>query len=66
MGESALTGTRKSLRAGRAPAAVSSQTTASDDVMNVRMIEQLAGPGVEHADHAEAGPDEARVSSQLQ
>jgi hypothetical protein len=34
--------------------------------MNVRMIEELAGPGVEHAHHAEASADEARVLGQLQ
>lgn len=33
--------------------------------MDVRMIEQLPGPGVEHADETEAGADEARVLGQL-
>ena len=33
--------------------------------MDVRMIEQLAGPGVEHADHAQAAADEAWVLGQL-
>jgi len=50
----------------RAPMAVISQTTTGDDVMYMRMIEKLAGPGVEYADHAEAGADEAWVLGQLQ
>src|SRR5712691_8311047 len=50
----------------RAPAASSSKAAARGDVMNMRMIEELAGPGVEHADHPEAGADEARVVCQLQ
>src|SRR6266404_1640779 len=50
----------------RTPATVSSEAAAGDDVMDVGMIEQLPGPGVEHADHAEAGADEARVLGQLQ
>ena len=33
--------------------------------MHMRMKEQLPGPGVEHANHAEAGADEPRVLSQL-
>src|SRR5260370_17505932 len=50
----------------RAPATVVSEAAAGDEVMDVRMIEQLPGPGVEHADHPEAGADEARVLGQLQ
>ncbi len=49
-----------------APVAVISEAATGNDVVHVRMIEQLAGPGVEHADHAEAGADEARVLGQLQ
>jgi hypothetical protein len=45
---------------------VISQTTAGNDVMDVRMIEQLASPGVQHADHAKAAAYEARVLGQLQ
>jgi hypothetical protein len=52
--------------AGRAPAALVREAAAGDDVVDVGMIEQLAGPGVEHADHTEAGADEARVLGQLQ
>ena len=43
-----------------------SEAAAGDDVMDVGMIEELAGPGMEHADHAEAGADEARILGQLQ
>jgi len=52
--------------AGRAPATVRSEAAAGDDVMDVGMVEELASPGVEHADHAEASADEARVLGQLQ
>src|SRR5712692_7291927 len=48
------------------PAAVSSEAAAGDEVMEVGVIEELAGPGVEHADHTEAGADEARVLGQFQ
>ena len=50
----------------RTPATVSSEAAAGDDVIDVGMIAQLPGPGVEHADHAQAGADEARVLGQLQ
>ncbi|MEK6283806.1 MAG: hypothetical protein AABN95_25905 [Acidobacteriota bacterium] len=52
--------------AGRAPAVEVREAAAGDDVMDMGMIEELAGPGVEHADHAEPGADEARVLGQLQ
>src|SRR5260370_33991636 len=45
----------------RAPATVVSEAAAGDEVMDVRMIEQLPGAGVEHADHPEAGAHQARV-----
>ena len=47
------------------PVAIISQAAAGDDVMYMRMKEELAGPGVEYADHTEAGADEARVLGQL-
>ncbi len=50
---------------GNAPVEVISQPAAGDYVMHVRMIEELAGPGVKHADHAQAGADEPWVLSQL-
>ncbi len=52
--------------AGSVPAASSREAAAGDEVMDVGMIAELAGPGVEYADHAEAGADEARVLGQLQ
>lgn len=45
------------------PAAVVSETAAADDVMNVRMIEQLSGPGVEHADHTQTTTNKPWVLS---
>src|SRR5882672_7238554 len=36
----------------KAPATVSSEAAAGDEVMDVGMIEELAGPGMEHADHS--------------
>jgi hypothetical protein len=33
--------------------------------MNVRMVEELAGPGVEYADHAQTSSDEPWVLGQL-
>jgi hypothetical protein len=37
------------------------EAAARDEAVDVGMIEQLSGLGVEHADHPEAGADEARV-----
>src|SRR5262249_40486984 len=37
----------------------------SDDVVNVRMEDQISGPGVEHADNADATADEPWIESQL-
>src|SRR5438552_17279501 len=51
--------------AGGEPTARVREAAAGDDVMEVGMIEELAGPGVEHADHAQTTADEARVLSQL-
>src|SRR2546427_11568473 len=34
--------------------------------MNVRMIDELAGPGVQHAQQADSAADEARVLGQFQ
>src|SRR5437899_2117755 len=34
--------------------------------MNVRMIDELAGPGVQHAQQADSAADEARVLGQVQ
>jgi hypothetical protein len=51
--------------AGGAPTTVISETTAGDDVMNVRMKEEVAGPGVEYADHAQTSSDEPWVMGQL-
>ena len=48
------------------PAALISQTTTGDDVMHVRMIEELAGPGMQHADHGQTTADEPWVLGQLQ
>ena len=52
--------------AGGAPTALSRQAAAGDEVMHMGMIEELAGPGVEHAHHAEAAAHEAWVLGQLQ
>ena len=49
-----------------APAAGSAQAAAGDEVMNVRMMKQLAGPGMQYADHANAAADEPWILSQLQ
>lgn len=50
---------------GSAPAAVNSEAAAGDEVVDVGVIEELAGPGMKHTDHTEAGADEARVLGQL-
>jgi hypothetical protein len=55
----------KKVSAGRAPATVVSDTTAGDEVMDVGMVEELAGPGVEHADHTWTTSNEPWVLSQL-
>jgi len=44
--------------AGGAPVAVVSEAAAGDEVMDVGMIEELAGPGMQYSDHAQAGADE--------
>jgi len=54
--ESAITGTESF--AGGAPVAVVSEAAAGDEVMDVGMIEELAGPGMQYSDHAQAGADE--------
>jgi hypothetical protein len=38
----------------------------ADDVMNVGMIAQVAGPGLEHADQAHSTADESGIKSELQ
>src|SRR5215467_13056208 len=53
------------IRPGRFPIPVFGQPAASDDVVNVRMVDQISGPGVEHADHADATADEPWIESQL-
>src|SRR2546427_12137311 len=52
--------------AGKLPTTIISKSAAGDDVMHVRMIEQLAGPGVEYANQARTSTDEARVLSQFE
>src|SRR5437870_97435 len=47
------------------PAAICTQAAASDDVMNMRVIEQLPGPGMQYAHHAKAAADEPWVLGQL-
>ena|SRR5450432_392254 len=50
----------------RAPAAGVSEAAAGDEVVDVGMKLELSGPGLEHAEHAEAATDEARVLGQQQ
>src|SRR5438132_13617776 len=52
--------------AGKLPTTIISKSAAGDDEMQVRMIDELAGPGVQHADQAQTSTDEARVLSQLE
>ncbi len=43
-----------------------SEAAAGDEVMDVGMIEELAGPGMEYSDHAQTATYEPGVLSQLQ
>ena len=49
-----------------APAPVVGQAAAGDDEMNVGMIAELASPGLQHADHAEAAADESGIEREFQ
>ena len=52
--------------AGRIPvAAVIGDSTAGDEAMNVRMVDELLGPGVEDGEHAYGAADEAAVVGKL-
>src|SRR6202035_1984685 len=51
--------------AGRAPATVSREAAAGDDVMDVGMIEELAGPGMQYANHAQTAAAEPGIKRQL-
>lgn len=55
----------KEVFARREPAAVFTQPASCDDVVNVRMIEQLARPGMKHADHPDASTYEPGVVGQF-
>ena len=52
--------------AGIEPPAIGSESASSGDVVKVRMVEEIARPGVEDADSADLASDEARVGSQLE
>ena len=48
-----------------APATVVGEAAAADDLVHMGMIEELPGPGVEHADQADSAADEARILGQF-
>ena len=51
---------------GLEPAGIFGQAASGDDVVDVRMVEEVASPGMEDADGANLSADEARVGGQFQ
>ena len=43
-----------------------SEAAAGDDDMEVRMITEVAGPGLQDADHANLAADKARVAGEFE
>lgn len=56
----------KKILPGCSPLAVGSESASGGDVVNVRMIEEIARPGMEDADGADLAADEARIGSQFE
>jgi hypothetical protein len=46
-------------------AALGGHPAPGDQAMDMRMIEQLLGPGVENGEHADGAPDEAAITGEL-
>jgi hypothetical protein len=46
-------------------AAVIGDSAAGDEAMNVRMVDELLGPGVEDGQHANGAADEAAIVGKL-
>jgi hypothetical protein len=51
---------------GLEPPAIGEESASGGDVVNVRMIEEIARPGMEDADGADLPSDEARIGSQFE
>ena len=51
---------------GLEPPAIGGESASGGDVVNVRMIEEIARPGMEDADGADLASDEARIGSQFE
>src|SRR5262245_17332009 len=51
---------------GCSPPAIGGQSATGGDVVNVRMVKEIARPGMEDADGAETAPDEARIGGQFE
>jgi hypothetical protein len=49
------------IRARVKPMAIGRESAPSGDVVDVRMVEEVAGPGMKHTNHADTGADEARI-----
>src|SRR5215475_2415421 len=51
---------------GSSPAAIGGQAASGDDVVKVRMVKEVASPGMEDADSADLGADETGGGGQFQ
>jgi hypothetical protein len=49
------------IRARVKPTAIGRESAPSGDVVDVRMVEEVAGPGMKNTNHADTGADEARI-----
>jgi hypothetical protein len=47
-------------------AAVGSEPTASDDAVYVRVIAEIAAPGMEHSGHAELAPKASLIATEFE
>jgi len=51
---------------GCSPPAIGGQSATGGDVVNVRMVKEIARPGMEDAAGADTAPDEARIGGQFE